>query len=96
MVLVYTVQGALILLVALFVVGFCGLRMCRAMLRSPTHIDLRRAAVSSMLKPGSFSCLNSHQRAAVFVALYECGTRQDVLKRPGLFRGSRGFNDFRK
>ncbi len=74
MVLVSTVQGALILLAALSVVGFYGLRMCRAMLRSPTHIDLRRVAVMSMLKQESFSCLNSRQQAAVFRALSECGT----------------------
>ena len=72
----FTASEGFALLALLFVVGLFGLRMCRAMLRSATASDLRREAVISMLRPASFSSLNSHQQAAVFRALSECGPRR--------------------
>ncbi len=74
--LVSTAVAAWIQMVALFAAGCCGLRMCRAMLRCKTDTDLRREAVTAVMKQESFSCLNSRQRAAVFLALSACGTRR--------------------
>lgn len=74
--LVSTAVAALIQMAVLFAVGCFGLRMCRAMLLSKTDTDLRREAVTVVMKQESFSCLNSHQQAAVFRALSACGTRR--------------------
>ena len=78
---------AWMLLAALFVVGCFGLRMCRAMLRSQTASGLRLEAATSMLKRESFCSLSSHQQAAVFRALSECGPRRVASIQPDLSRG---------
>ncbi|MNV79380.1 hypothetical protein D3C71_1729300 [compost metagenome] len=87
MVHAFTASEGFALLALLFVGGLCGLRMCRAMLRSPTAFDLRREAAIAMTKPASFSSLNSHQQAAVFRALSECGPRRVASIQPDLSRG---------
>lgn len=69
----FTAAAAWTMLAAAAAVGCFGLRMCRAMLRSASAGDLRRAAVIEMMRRESFFCLNSHQQAAVFAALSECG-----------------------
>lgn len=80
-------QGAWTLLAALSVVGFFGLRMCRAMLRSQTAFDLRREAVISMTRQASFYSLSSHQQAAVFAALYASAPRPERSTPQGRFHG---------
>ena len=84
----YMVLEALTLLDVLFVVGFCGLLMCRAMLLSPTASSLRREAGLSITRQESFSCLNSHQQARGFLALSESAPRQDASTHPGRSPGS--------
>ncbi|MNY42964.1 hypothetical protein D3C86_1778930 [compost metagenome] len=88
MVHAFTASEGFALLALLFVGGLCGLRMCRAMLRSPTAFDLRREAAIAMTKPASFSSLNSHQQAAVFRALSECGPRRAASMQSGRLAGS--------
>ena len=78
---------ALIKLALLSSAGFCGLRMCRGMLRSKTASDLRREAATSMLRPASFLNLSSHQQAAVFLALSECGLPHGLSMRQARFHG---------
>ena len=82
-----TAAAGLILLVAVSAAGYFGLRMCRAMLLSPTASDLRREAAIEMMKRESFSCLNSHQQAAVFTALSASGTPREKSTLQGLSRG---------
>ena len=84
----YMAVEAWMLLGAVCVVGSIGLRMCRAMLHAQTALDLKRAAALSMLKPGSSYRLSSHQRAAVFALLSECGEPLASSTPPGRSRGS--------
>ena len=80
--------GAWTLLAVVSAGGFCGLLMCRAMLRFQTASSLRREAAIEMMKRESFSCLNSHQQAAVFRALSESAPRHDASTHPGRSLGS--------
>lgn len=84
----FTAAGAWTLLAAVSAAGFFGLRMCRAMLLSPTASDLRREAAIEMMKRESFSSLSSHQQAAVFLALSASGTPRERSTPQGRFRGS--------
>ena len=84
----FTAPGAWTLLAAVSAAGYCGLLMCRAMLRSPTASDLRREAAIEMMKRESFSCLNSHQQAAVFAALSASGTPREKSTPQGRSHGS--------
>lgn len=77
----FTVLAAWMSLAGASVAGYFGLRMCRAMLQSPTATDLRREAALSMLTQANTSRLNSHQLAAVFRDLSECGTSPGRLTR---------------
>lgn len=83
----FTVLAAWMSLAGVSVAGFFGLRMCRVTLRSPTATDLRRAAALSMLTPANTSRLNSHQQAAVFRDLSECGTPHEKLTHAARFHG---------
>ena len=62
------------------VAGFCGLRMCRAMLPSKTDSDLRREAAISMLRPGNSYGLSSCQQAAVLRDLCACAPPPEAWK----------------
>lgn len=84
----FTALAAWMSLAGVSVAGCFGLLMCRAMLRSPTASSLRREAVSSIIKRESFSCLNSHQQAAVFRALSESAPREGASTLPGRSPGS--------
>ena len=84
----FTAVEAWTLLAAVSAVGFFGLRMCRAMLLSKTATDLRREAAIEMMKRESFSCLSSHQQAAVFAALSVSATPHERSTPQGRFRGS--------
>ena len=83
----FTAAAAWTMLAAVSAAGYFGLRMCRAMLRSPTASDLRREAAIEMMKRESFSSLNSHQQAAVFAALSASGTPREKSTLQGLSRG---------
>ena len=84
----FTAVAAWTMLAAVSAAGYFGLRMCRAMLRYQTDTDLRREAVTAVMKQESFSCLNSHQQAAVFAALSASGTPRERSTPQGRFRGS--------
>ena len=84
----FTELAALMNLAGASVAGCFGLLMCRAMLLSATASSLRREAVLSITKQESISCLNSHQRAAVFRALSESVPRHDASTLPGRSLGS--------
>lgn len=84
----FTALAAWITLAGASVAGFCGLLMCRAMLLSPTASSLLREAVLSIIKQESFSCLNSHLQAAVFIALSEFAPRQGASTLLGRSLGS--------
>lgn len=90
MVHVSTAAAAWMSLVAVVVVGFFGLRMCRLTLRSTTVSDLRREAATSMLRPGNSYCLTTRQREAVFAALYGCAEVQEGSTHQARFHGSKG------
>lgn len=83
----FTVLAAWMSLAGASVAGFFGLRMSRAMLRSPTATDLRREAALSMLTPANISRLSSHQQAAVFRDLSACGTPPEKLTHAAPFPG---------
>ena len=79
--------GAWTLLAVVSAGGFCGLLMCRAMLRFQTASSLRREAAIEMMKRESFSSLSSHQQAAVFAALSASVTPHERSTRQGRSRG---------
>lgn len=88
MALAFTAVAGLISLLAAFAAGCFGLLMCRAMLRSPTASDLRREAVSSMLRQANTSNLTTPQRAAVLRAFCASEIRQGASSHPARSRGS--------
>ena len=83
----FTALAAWTSLAGVSVAGYFGLRMCRAMLQSPTATDLRREAALSMLTQANTSRLNSHQLAAVFRDLSECGTPPEKSTHAAPFHG---------
>lgn len=83
----YMAVVAFLKLAVLAAAGFFGLRMCRLTLRSKTALDLRREAVTSMLRQESYCCLTSHQRAAVFIALSACGEAREGSNHAALSHG---------
>lgn len=70
MALVFLELAVLISPVVIASVGFFGLRTYKAMLLPETHLSLRRAAGTAMLKQESFLLLNTRQRAAVIGLTY--------------------------
>lgn len=88
MALEFMAVEACLKLAVLAAVGYFGLRMCRLMLRCKTALDLRREAVTSMLRQESFCSLTSHQRAAVFIALSACGEAREGSNHAVRFPGS--------